>query len=274
MVFQGENEDNFIIIDGSSYLYRAFYALPNLKTSTGLNSGAIHGFANMLNRIISEYKPKYLLMVFDAKGKNFRHEIYEQYKANRGAMPNELSEQTGDIINLVKAYGIKVLQEKGVEADDVIASITKQIKINNTKTIISSGDKDLAQLVGDNVVLINNFDSKVLDYDGVVEKFGVKPSQIFDYLCLVGDTSDNIPGVPKVGPKTAATLLGRYESLDNIIANSGELKGKLRENIESSSATINLAKKLVALKEDLKLGIKSDELCNYHPNEKPQNSNR
>ena len=268
MVFQGENEDNFIIIDGSSYLYRAFYALPNLKTSTGLNSGAIHGFANMLNRIISEYKPKYLLMVFDAKGKNFRHEIYEQYKANRGAMPNELSEQTGDIINLVKAYGIKVLQEKGVEADDVIASITKQIKINNTKTIISSGDKDLAQLVGDNVVLINNFDSKVLDYDGVVEKFGVKPSQIFDYLCLVGDTSDNIPGVPKVGPKTAATLLGRYESLDNIIANSGELKGKLRENIESSSATINLAKKLVALKEDLKLGIKSDELCNYHPNEK------
>ena len=268
MVFQGENEDNFIIIDGSSYLYRAFYALPNLKTSTGLNSGAIHGFANMLNRIISEYKPKYLLMVFDAKGKNFRHEIYDQYKANRGAMPNELSEQTGDIINLVEAYGIKVLQEKGVEADDVIASITKQIKINNTKTIISSGDKDLAQLVGDNVVLINNFDSKVLDYDGVVEKFGVKPSQIFDYLCLVGDTSDNIPGVPKVGPKTAATLLGRYESLDNIIANSGELKGKLRENIESSSATINLAKKLVALKEDLKLDIKSDELCNYHPNEK------
>ena len=176
MVFQGENEDNFIIIDGSSYLYRAFYALPNLKTSTGLNSGAIHGFANMLNRIISEYKPKYLLMVFDAKGKNFRHEIYDQYKANRGAMPNELSEQTGDIINLVEAYGIKVLQEKGVEADDVIASITKQIKINNTKTIISSGDKDLAQLVGDNVVLINNFDSKVLDYDGVVEKFGVKPS--------------------------------------------------------------------------------------------------
>ena len=268
MVFQGENEDNFIIIDGSSYLYRAFYALPNLKTSTGLNSGAIHGFANMLNRIINEYKPKYLLMVFDAKGKNFRHEIYDQYKANRGAMPNELSEQTGDIINLVEAYGIKVLQEKGVEADDVIASITKQIKINNTKTIISSGDKDLAQLVGDNVVLINNFDSKVLDYDGVVEKFGVKPSQIFDYLCLVGDTSDNIPGVPKVGPKTAATLLGRYESLDNIIANSGELKGKLRENIESSSATINLAKKLVALKEDLKLDIKSDELCNYHPNEK------
>ena len=260
MVFQEENADNFIIIDGSSYLYRAFYALPNLKTSSGLNSGAIHGFANMLNRILNEYSPKYLVMVFDAKGKNFRHDIYDEYKANRNSMPTELSEQTGAIINLVEALGVMVIQEKGVEADDVIASIARQIKIKNSKTIISSGDKDLAQLVDDNTILMNNFDSKVLDVEGVKEKFGVRPSQIFDYLCLVGDTSDNIPGVPKVGPKTAVTLLEQYNDLDNIIENSSQLKGKLKENIESSLETIELAKKLVALKDNLKLSLDSNQL--------------
>ena len=138
-------------------------------------------------------------------------------------MPSELAEQTGPIIDLVEAYGIRYT-EKGVEADDVIASVTKQIKIKNTRTIISSGDKDLAQLVSNEVVLINNFDSKVLNNKGVIEKFGVNPNQIFDYLCLVGDTSDNIPGVPKVGPKTAATLLGKYKNLDNVISHSHELK--------------------------------------------------
>ena len=223
MVFQAKNKDNFIIIDGSSYLYRAFFALPNLKTSTGLHSGAIHGFANMLNRIIGEYDPKYLLMVFDAKGKNFRHSIYESYKANRNAMPAELSEQTRPIIDLVKAYGLKVIQEEGVEADDVIASAVNQIKLDKTQTIISSGDKDLAQLVTKSVVLMNNFDSKVLDIEGVVAKFGVEPKQIFDYLCLVGDTSDNIPGVPKVGPKTAVSLLKKYKNLDGIFKNTHEL---------------------------------------------------
>ena len=260
MVFQEENADNFIIIDGSSYLYRAFYALPNLKTSSGLNSGAIHGFANMLNRILNEYSPKYLVMVFDAKGKNFRHDIYDEYKANRNSMPAELSEQTGAIINLVEALGVMVIQQKGVEADDVIASLARQIKIKNSKTIISSGDKDLAQLVDENTILMNNFDSKVLDVEGVKEKFGVRPSQIFDYLCLVGDTSDNIPGVPKVGPKTAVTLLEQYNDLDNIIENSSQLKGKLKENIESSLETIELAKKLVALKDNLKLPLDPDQL--------------
>ena len=260
MVFQEENADNFIIIDGSSYLYRAFYALPNLKTSSGLNSGAIHGFANMLNRILNEYSPKYLVMVFDAKGKNFRHDIYDEYKANRNSMPVELSEQTGAIINLVKALGVMVIQQKGVEADDVIASLARQIKIKNSKTIISSGDKDLAQLVDENTILMNNFDSKVLDVEGVKEKFGVWPNQIFDYLCLVGDTSDNIPGVPKVGPKTAVTLLEQYNDLDNIIENSSQLKGKLKENIESSLETIELAKKLVALKDNLKLSLDPDQL--------------
>ena len=260
MVFQEENADNFIIIDGSSYLYRAFYALPNLKTSSGLNSGAIHGFANMLNRILNEYSPKYLVMVFDAKGKNFRHDIYDEYKANRNSMPTELSEQTGAIINLVEALGVMVIQQKGVEADDVIASLARQIKIKNSKTIISSGDKDLAQLVDENTILMNNFDSKVLDVEGVKEKFGVWPNQIFDYLCLVGDTSDNIPGVPKVGPKTAVTLLEQYNDLDNIIENSSQLKGKLKENIESSLETIELAKKLVALKDNLKLPLDPDQL--------------
>ena len=260
MDFQEENEEYFIIIDGSSYLYRAFYALPNLKTSSGLHSGAIHGFANMLNRILNEFKPKHLLMVFDAKGKNFRHDIYDQYKANRSSMPSELSDQTSAIIDLVRAYGITVVQEKGVEADDVIATAVKQFDIENTKTIISSGDKDLAQLVKNNVVLMNNFDSKILDQEGVEEKFGVKPKQIFDYLCLVGDASDNIPGVPKVGPKTAVTLLEKYGDLDSIVANSSELKGKLKENIESSTETIELAKKLVALRDDLQLPVQLNQL--------------
>ena len=260
MVFQDKNKDNFIIIDGSSYLYRAFYALPNLKTSSGLPSGAIHGFANMLNRIINEYKPKYLLMVFDAKGTNFRHKIYKEYKANRNAMPSELSEQTGAIIDLVKAYGIQVIQQDDVEADDIIASAVKQFKINNTQIIISSGDKDLAQLVTKDVVLINSFDSKILDTKGVVEKFGVKPDQIFDYLCLVGDTSDNIPGVKKVGPKTAVTLLEKYKNLSGILKNIGDLKGKLRENLESSTETLELAKKLVALKNDIRINLSEKEL--------------
>jgi DNA polymerase-1 len=255
MVFQAKNKDNFIIIDGSSYLYRAFYALPNLKTSTGLHSGAIHGFANMLNRIIGEYNPKYLLMVFDAKGKNFRHSIYESYKANRNAMPAELSEQTRPIIDLVKAYGLKVIQEDGVEADDVIASAVNQIKLDKTQIIISSGDKDLAQLVTKTVVLMNNFDSKVLDIEGVVSKFGVEPKQIFDYLCLVGDTSDNIPGVPKVGPKTAVSLLTKYKNLDGIFKNTHELKGRLKDNLEASLDTVELAKKLVALKDDLPINV-------------------
>ena len=267
MVFQDKNKDNFIIIDGSSYLYRAFYALPNLKTSSGLPSGAIHGFANMLNRIINDYKPKYLLMVFDAKGKNFRHKIYKEYKANRNAMPSELSEQTGTIIDLVKAYGIQVIQEDDVEADDVIASAVKQIKLNNTQIIISSGDKDLAQLVTKDVVLINSFDSKILDIKGVVEKFGVKPNQIFDYLCLVGDTSDNIPGVNKVGPKTAVTLLEKYKNLNGILKNTDKLKGKLKENLETSTETLELAKKLVALRDDIRIDLNEKDLIINSMNE-------
>ncbi len=260
MVFQGKNKDNFIIIDGSSYLYRAFYALPNLKTTSGLPSGAVHGFANMLNRILNEYSPKYILMVFDAKGTNFRHEIYKEYKANRNSMPSELSEQTGTIIDLVKAYGIHVIQKDDVEADDVIASAVRQVNIKNTQTIISSGDKDLAQLVTDNVVLINNFDSKILDTKGVIDKFGVKPNQIFDYLCLVGDASDNIPGVNKVGPKTAVRLLEKYKNIDGILNNTHELKGKLRENLESSTDTLELAKQLVALRDNLDLNVNQREL--------------
>ena len=265
MVFQAKNKDNFIIIDGSSYLYRAFFALPNLKTSTGLHSGAIHGFANMLNRILSEYDPKFLLMVFDAKGKNFRHSIYDSYKANRNAMPEELSEQTGPIIDLVKAYGLKVIQEDGVEADDVIASAVNQIKLSKAQTIISSGDKDLAQLVTENVVLMNNFDSKILDIEGVISKFGVEPKQIFDYLCLVGDASDNIPGVPKVGPKTAVSLLTKYKNLDGIFKNVHELKGKLKENITASIETVELAKKLVALKDDLPINVDENEFLIKSP---------
>lgn len=268
MVFQDKNKENLIIIDGSSYLYRAYYALPNLKTSTGLHSGAIHGFSNMLIRIIEEYNAKYILMVFDAKGKNFRHEIYKDYKATRNAMPIELSDQTGPIIEMVKAYGISVIQEPGVEADDIIASAVKSFSCKNIQTIISTGDKDLAQLVSEDVVMINSFDSKILDIDGVIKKFGVNPKQILDYLCLIGDTSDNIPGVPKVGPKTACTLLNKYDNIDNILKHTDELKGKLKENLENSFATIDLAKKLVTLKEDINLSLELNDLMMSKQNNK------
>ena len=209
-------KNRIFIIDGSSYLYRAYHAMPPLTTSSGRPTGAVKGVTNMLMNLKKESEGSPIIVVFDAKGKNFRHSIYDLYKANRNAMPLELSEQTGPIIDLVKAYGLKVIQEDGVEADDVIASAVTQIKLSKTQTIISSGDKDLAQLVTKDVVLMNNFDTKFLDIEGVIGKFGVEPKQIFDYLCLVGDTSDNIPGVPKVGPKTAVSLLTKYKNLSLI----------------------------------------------------------
>ena len=246
-----KNVNNFVLVDGSSYLYRAFYALPHLKNAKGNHTGAIYGVTNMLSKLIRLHNPKYLCVIFDAKGKNFRHEIYKDYKANRSSMPVELSEQVVPIINFIESLGIKVLQIPNVEADDVIGTLAASNYGKNIKVIISSGDKDLAQLVNDNVTLINSMDEKRLDINGVIEKFGVHPDKIFDYLVLVGDTSDNIPGVDKIGPKTAVRLLEKYSSIDGIIENIDALKGKVQENLAKSSQTIKLAKKLIKLKTDV-----------------------
>ena len=250
-----KNAKNFVLVDGSSYLYRAYYALPHLKNTDGEHTGAIYGVSNMLSKLLRTYNPSYLCVIFDAKGKNFRHEIYDQYKANRSSMPIELSQQVSPIIDLIKSLGIKILQVPNVEADDVIATLASQNYKDNIKVLISSGDKDLAQLVNSRVTLVNSMDEKILDTNGVIKKFGVNPEKIFDYLVLVGDASDNIPGVDKVGPKTAVSLLDKYDNLESIIQNIDNIKGKVSENLSKSKDSIAIAKKLIELKKDVDIDL-------------------
>ena len=250
-----KNAKNFVLVDGSSYLYRAYYALPHLKNTDGEHTGAIYGVSNMLSKLLRTYNPSYLCVIFDAKGKNFRHEIYDQYKANRSSMPIELSQQVSPIIDLIKSLGIKILQVPDVEADDVIATLASQNYKDNIKVLISSGDKDLAQLVNSRVTLVNSMDEKILDTNGVIKKFGVTPEKIFDYLVLVGDASDNIPGVDKVGPKTAVSLLDKYDNLESIIQNIDNIKGKVSENLSKSKDSIAIAKKLIELKKDVDIDL-------------------
>ena len=251
MILADKNRDNFILVDGSSYLYRAYYALPHFTNSKGLNTGAIFGVINMISKLLKSYQPKYLCVIFDARGKNFRHRLYKEYKSNRKSMPPELSEQVPPIINFIKSLGISVLQVPDVEADDVIGTLSSQPYDSKNNIIISSGDKDLAQLVRKNVTLINSMDDKILDIDGVISKFGVPPKSIFDYLVLVGDKSDNIPGVDKVGPKTALSLLKEYGDLDKVLANINNLSGRLKDNFSNSLEKIEIAKKLIKLKIDV-----------------------
>tara|TARA_B100001287_G_scaffold17972_2_gene13367 strand:+ start:3702 stop:6380 length:2679 start_codon:yes stop_codon:yes gene_type:complete len=262
-----KKKEIFVIIDGSSYLYRAFYALPHLKNNNGSHTGAIFGVTNMINKLLNDFSPKYVCAVFDARGKNFRHRIYKEYKSNRKSMPTELSEQVEPIFDFLKYMGIKIIQHPDVEADDVIASLVNKHS-TNIQTFISSGDKDLAQLVNKNVSLMNSLDGKQLDQDGVKKKFGVAPNQIKDYLTLVGDSSDNIPGVPKIGPKTAVNLLDKYLDLNSILENIDELKTNLRENLQNSLTTIKLAQELISLKSDIDLRSKIDDYLVSTPNEK------
>ena len=251
MILTDKNRDNFILVDGSSYLYRAYYALPHFTNSKGLNTGAIFGVVNMISKLLKLYQPKYLCIIFDARGKNFRHRLYKEYKSNRKSMPTELSEQVPPIIDFIKSLGIAVLQVPDVEADDVIGTLSSHHYDSKNNIIISSGDKDLAQLVCKNVTLINSMDDKILDIDGVTSKFGIPPKSIFDYLVLVGDKSDNIPGVDKVGPKTALSLLKEYGDLDKILANINNLSGRLKDNFSNSLDKIEIAKKLIKLKIDV-----------------------
>jgi len=262
-----KSKKNFIIVDGSSYLYRAYYALPHLKNSKGQNTGAIFGVTNMLLKLLKTYNPQHLCMVFDAKGKNFRHTLYKSYKSNRKPMPVELSEQVQPIMDFIRSLGIKILQIPDVEADDVIATLAHN-KQKNVEVIISSGDKDLAQLVNKNVTLINSMDDKVLDIDGVYKKFGVYPKQMFDYLVLVGDTSDDIPGVENIGPKTAIKLLNDFETLEGIFKNIDKLKGKIKENLMNSIDTIEITKKLIELKTNLNIEVNEKDYLITDRNQK------
>ena len=255
-----ESVKPFILVDGSSYLFRAYHALPPLMTSHGQPTGAIYGVMNMLRKLQNDYAPEYMAVIFDPRGPTFRKEMYAEYKANREKMPDELAQQIEPLHKLIKASGMPLIIVDGVEADDVIGTLVKQAEQQGLQTLVSTGDKDMAQLVNEQVTLVNTMTDKVMDIEGVQEKFGVKPEQIIDYLTLVGDTSDNIPGVPKVGPKTAAKWLQQYGSLENIIEHAEEIKGKVGENLRNHLSMLPLARDLVTIKTDVTLEVGPAEL--------------
>lgn len=244
-----------ILIDGSSYLYRAYHALPPLTNSQGEPTGAIYGVINMIRRLLKDYDPDHIAVIFDPKGKTTRHEIYTEYKAHRPPMQDELSAQVPPLFDVIKAMGLPLVIIDGVEADDVIGTLAKTAEAQGLKTIISTGDKDIAQLVNDKITLINTMTNQTLDIPGVKEKFGVKPEQIIDYLALMGDATDNIPGVPKVGPKTAVKWLEEYGSLDNVIKNADKISGKVGENLRAHVSELPLSRKLVTIYTDIKLPV-------------------
>ncbi|NNE06896.1 MAG: DNA polymerase I [Xanthomonadales bacterium] len=241
------------LVDGSSYLYRAFHALPNLTNSAGEPTGALLGVANMLRRLVREADGAPVAVVFDAKGPTFRHEMYAEYKANRPPMPDELRKQVESIHELVRLLGLPLVQVEGVEADDVIGTLSTQAGTQGIECVISTGDKDLAQLVDEHTTLVNTMSETTMDRDGVAEKFGVTPEQIVDYLALTGDKSDNIPGVEKCGPKTAAKWLAQYGSLDEIMAHADEFGGKIGEYLRDALDILPLSRKLAMIRTDLDL---------------------
>ena len=256
-----DDNNSVILVDGSSYVYRAYHALPPLTTSTGQPTGAVRGVVTMVMRILQDHPNAPVGMVFDAKGDTFRHEMYEDYKANRAAMPDDLIPQIEPIHEVIKALGIKIFVVEGVEADDVIGTLAAEAEQKGISTIISTGDKDLAQLVTKNIKLVNTMKNEVLDIKGVEKKFGVKPEQIVDYLALVGDTSDNIPGIEKVGPKTAVNWLTDHNDIDTIIEKAEEFKGKVGEYLRASIEQLKLSRKLTEIKKDVKLDFGIEDLA-------------
>ncbi|MFO8154210.1 DNA polymerase I [Thioalkalivibrio sp.] len=259
------DEAPLVLVDGSSYLYRAFHALPPLTAADGQPTGALYGVVNMLRKLRADYAPRRMAVVFDAPGRTFRDDLYEAYKANRPPMPEELSVQVEPLHELIRAMGLPLLCIPGVEADDVIATLAEQARERREPVVISTGDKDLAQLVDDGVTLVNTMTGTVLDPEGVRQKFGVGPEQIVDYLSLVGDSVDNVPGVDKVGPKTAAKWIGQYGSLDAVLANAEAIGGRVGENLRAASEQLPLSRELVTVRRDVDLGIDEHELTLAEP---------
>ena len=262
LIMSAKQSRPFLLVDGSSYLYRAFH-VPNLQLLTnasGEPTGAALGVVNMLRSLMTDYDPQYMAVVFDARGKTFRHEMYSEYKANRPSMPEELAVQVEPLHALVRAMGLPLLQVSGVEADDVIGTLARQASANGMDAVISTGDKDMAQLVDEHVTLVNTMSRTELDSNGVLEKFGVQPGQIIDFLALTGDSSDNIPGVPKVGPKTAAKWLTQYGSLDAVMEHADEVKGKVGESLRASLEMLPLSRELTTIRCDLELGSAPQDL--------------
>ena len=255
-----------VLVDGSSYFFRAFHALPPLTNSKGQPTGAVYGVVNMVKRLIKDYQPQQIVVIFDHKGKTFRDEWYPAYKANRKKMPEELSSQFKPLVDLLGAMGLPLLIIEGVEADDVIGTLARQATEERLPVVISTGDKDMAQLVNEHVTLINTMSNQRLDEKGVKEKFGVTPSQMIDYLTLVGDVSDNVPGVNKCGPKTAVKWLDSYQTLDQLIKNVDAIEGKIGEHLRAALPQLALSKKLVTIKTDVPLPLALSELYLKSPN--------
>ena len=248
------------LVDGSYYLFRAYHAMPGLTNAANEPTGAIFGVINMLRKLIRDEQPDYFAVVFDAKGKSFRNDLYPPYKANRPPAPPDLVAQIAPLHEIIQALGVPLLRIDDVEADDVIATLAAQAKQAGLRTLVSTGDKDLAQIVDEDIHLINTMDNKRYDRAGVVEKYGVPPERIVDYLTLVGDTSDNVPGIPKVGPKTAVKWLAEYDNLDEIVANADNFTGKVGEYLRDNLGRIPLSRQLVTLKADLELPVEPRQL--------------
>ena len=258
------SRSSFVLIDGSGYLYRAFHALPPLANRAGEPTGALFGVFNMLRATLRE-RPAHVAFVADASGPTFRDTIYEQYKAHRPPMPDDLRAQIEPMLELVGALGFPILRVPGVEADDVIGTLAVQAAAQGEDVVISTGDKDLAQLVDDRITLVNTMTNSTLDPAGVVQKFGVRPDQIVDWLALVGDSADNIPGVPKCGPKTAAKWLGEYGTLDAIVANADKIGGKIGESLRAALPQLPMSRRLATIKTDVQLDVKPSVLEFHDP---------
>jgi DNA polymerase-1 len=249
-----------ILVDGSSFLFRAYHALPPLTSPQGLATNAVYGVSNMLRKLLNDYPEDHFAVVFDAPGSTFRHELYEHYKAHRPPMPDDLRCQIEPLHRLVRAMGLPLIIEAGIEADDVMGCLAKMAEQLGFDVIISTGDKDMAQLVNEHIMLENTMNNVRMDVQGVIDKFGVRPDQIIDYLALIGDAVDNIPGVPKVGPKTAAKWLEQYGTLDNLVANAEKITGKIGENLRASLDQLPLSKQLATIKCEVELPYTIDDL--------------
>ncbi|MEC7995164.1 MAG: DNA polymerase, partial [Pseudomonadota bacterium] len=256
-----------VLVDGSSYLFRAFYALPDLATKAGEPTGAIRGVISMIRKLAKDYPGSPVAVVFDAPGKTFRDDMYSEYKANRSSMPDELREQIQPIHDLIRAMGLPLICIEGVEADDVIGTYATMATEQKRATVISTGDKDMAQLVSEHVTLVNTMTDTQMDRQGVVDKFGVTPEQIVDYLALMGDSVDNIPGVPKVGPKTAAKWLNEFGTLDELMQRADEIKGKIGENLRNALDQLPLSKALTQIKCDVSLPLSLEQLQPTEPDQ-------
>jgi DNA polymerase I len=254
-----------LLVDGSSYLYRAFHALPDLRNRANEPTGAIYGVLNMLKRLRKDYSAEYLACVFDAKGKTFRDDLYPEYKANRPPMPEDLVRQIAPLHDAIRAMGWPLIMEEGVEADDVIGTLARLAEAQGIRTVISTGDKDIAQLVNAHVTLVNTMSNEILDEAGVQAKFGVPAARIVDYLTLIGDSVDNVPGVAKVGPKTAVKWLAQYDSLDNLVAHAAEIGGVVGENLRAALDWLPQARHLLTIKCDVELREKLPELTPQAP---------